>query len=846
MPDFPHLPLPQRVERRNYTGKQVPRKPLLRTIQNLKNKPRHSNNLRASVINLSAAWFEEYQKLAETPLEQFIDPRIIPIFLQVDIKTMNLDALRGFGIEIISQEEDGFIIGASVDSFNKLQDKINGFESGAAVGTAYLWEIDNGTGWKRNYILSAELNEKLDFLSDEDILDLDISIACNIHVGIKPIQKENESSRRYEKRLGRWQTAALYRDDVFSARYEQFSNIINIYGEIKSAFDFNDSFGVRAVIRVKGIKDLLKTYPYIFEIAEHDTLEGLFENSDEGADSQVVITAPDREAPKVCVIDSGIMEGHRLLAPAIDSAHSKSYVPGETVADLVGGGGHGTRVAGAVLYPTGISGAGNFQLPFWIQNAKILNQRNELDISLFPPKLMNDIINDYLPTRIYNLSVNSWVPCRMTHMSQWAGSIDKITWENDVLFIISVGNLAKSGTRVKPGIKDFILNGLIYPEYLLTENFCRIANPSQSCFSLSVGSVTIGEFEDADRISFAKSKNLTLGPSPFSRSGFGIWGMVKPEVVEFAGDLVRERSANPNIIEHKDTSPHLVKSTGTSTESTGRDRVGTSFAAPKISSLVASIQRAFPDENCLFYRGLVVQSARLPEYAFQHPDYNYLRLFGYGVPTLERAINTKQNRITLFSNGTLNAKHADIYSVLIPEGINRPGNEFDILIEVTLSYKANPRRTRMRTNSYLSHWLDWRSSKIGESLDAFTERIVNLKDEDNEDDEDDDNIVETLPGNNIRYDEMPWKIRERSNLGEYKNVKRQDNTIQKDWLIMRSYNIPNEIAIAVMGHKGWSVDLEDKIPYTLFVSFQYLNSENDIYTPIKVHNEIDIAVRVEV
>lgn len=841
MPDFPHLPLPQNVDRKNYLGQRNPRKKPQISLKNLDNRTEHSTYLYQSVQNLEKTWNDELETIEGTPLRKHIDSKIIPILLKIDNISLIVDALRGFGIEIISQEEEGYIIGASVDAFNKLKIKIDRFAHSDNISTAYLWEIDHGLAWKRELILSQSLNEKLDHLNDDGVLDLEVSIACNVHLSYKPARNEGESDGRYAKRLYRWEQKAKQRDEVYMARYDQFERIVSIYGSIKFAFDYNDSFGCRIQITAKGLKDILYNYPYIFEITEHDYLEGLFEEVPVESDSKTQISAPSVNAPKICIIDSGIMEGHRLLAPAIDAAKSKSYVPNEDPADLVGGGGHGTRVAGVVLYPNGIAGSGIVQLPFWLQNAKILNKRNELDISLFPPKLMTDIVAEYLPTKIYNVSINSRVPCRLNHMSLWAAAIDKLIWENDLIFIISVGNIFKSGANGKPGIRDFLNNGHNYPQYLLSEGFCRIANPSQSCFALSVGSITIGEFEDADRVSFAKQQGNLPGPSPFSRSGLGLWGMIKPDVVELGGDLVREKNQNPNIVEHPDTSPHLVKSIQTSQEATGKDRVGTSFAAPKVSNLVATLQKEFPDMNCLFYRGLVVQSARLPDYAFNNPTTDYLRHFGYGLPSVDRALSNNRQRITLYSIGQLNAKHADIYSVKIPSDVNRPGEEFDVLIEVTLSYKANPRRTRMRTNSYLSHWLDWRSSKIGEPFDEFQSRVINLgeeTEENNDEEEDEDPFAQ------VKYPEMPWKIRERTNLGEFRNVKRQDNTVQKDWLIIKSFNIPDTIGIAVMGHKGWSPDLEEQLPYALLVSFEALNTELDIYTPIKVSNEIEIEQEI--
>ena len=51
------------------------------------------------------------------------------------------------------------------------------------------------------------------------------------------------------------------------------------------------------------------------------------------------------------------------------------------------------------------------------------------------------------------------------------------------------------------------------------------------------------------------------------------------------------------------------------------------------------------------------------------------------------------------------------------------GEDYDVLVEVTLSYVANPRRTRRYVKGYLSTWLDWCCSRIGENAETFARRI---------------------------------------------------------------------------------------------------------------------------
>ncbi len=61
------------------------------------------------------------------------------------------------------------------------------------------------------------------------------------------------------------------------------------------------------------------------------------------------------------------------------------------------------------------------------------------------------------------------------------------------------------------------------------------------------------------------------------------------------------------------------------------------------------------------------------------------------------------------------------YQVKVPEQMRSAGQDYDVLIEVSLSFMAKPRRTRRKTQSYLSTWLDWESSKLNEKIRSIFE-----------------------------------------------------------------------------------------------------------------------------
>lgn len=160
------------------------------------------------------------------------------------------------------------------------------------------------------------------------------------------------------------------------------------------------------------------------------------------------IEAPTQSAPIVCVMDSGIQEEHKYLAPAIISDESISLLPNNTgISDEVAGGGHGTRVAGAVLYPKTVPSDGVYQLPCWIRNMRILDENNCLPEKVYPPKAIAIAVQKYnveapIPTKIFNHSIGSRRCCEMKHMTPWAAEIDSQSYNHDVLFIQAAGNIS--------------------------------------------------------------------------------------------------------------------------------------------------------------------------------------------------------------------------------------------------------------------------------------------------------------------------------------------------------------------------------------------------------------------
>ena len=196
------------------------------------------------------------------------------------------------------------------------------------------------------------------------------------------------------------------------------------------------------------------------------------------------------------------------------------------------------------------------------------------------------------------------------------------------------------------------------------------------------------------------------------------------------------------------------------------------------------------------------------------------RCLGFGIPDEARATTNTDHRTTLITNGDteIHAGECHIYQVPIPSELRQQADEFEIRIDVTLSYVAQPRRTRRNLRRYLSTWVDWKASKLGEGLHDF--RVRAMKDV--------SNVDPPLPGTTL-----PWVLHDKPQDGLIRYFKRNSGTVQKDWAVVSSNSLPDHFCIAVVGHQGWSHDPDSMARYALAVTFEILGGEISIYEPLR-------------
>ncbi|AUT01645.1 peptidase S8 [Nostoc sp. CENA543] len=442
------------------------------------------------------------------------------------------------------------------------------------------------------------------------------------------------------------------------------------------------------------------------------------------------VVSPPEDNCGILVIDSGVQRGHPLIAPALGEAE----VFPDAKRQFIKGGpddvhGHGTSVAGIAIYGNvdNCIQQRSFDPTAWLFSARVTDENNKYDEDLLIETQLHEAIRafveQYPNCKVINISLGNDEQIYRDGMKQFrlAAKIDEIAYQyqnKNIVFVVSAGNTepphkeAKSDEQLQTD----------YPNYLLNED-ARIIDPATSAIALTVGSVSFGrgsitEPSDVRRQAIA---NLPGYPSPFTRTGFGVDGMIKPDVVDFGGDVVLDLKYREglDLPKAKLRLPDTVA--GVSVVTLSKDFnsslfhicSGTSFAAPRVANLAAQLFTKYPEASSNLIRALIVNSAVIPKEIppeFQCHSHqsqsqktkqieNQLAIYGYGQSDLERAMYSAENYVVLSEDNILiPVGKFHIYEIpqLPPEFFEVKGTR---ILSITLAFDPPTRPTR--GDSYL-------------------------------------------------------------------------------------------------------------------------------------------------
>lgn len=335
---------------------------------------------------------------------------------------------------------------------------------------------------------------------------------------------------------------------------------------------------------------------------------------------------------KVGIIDSGISD-HPLLKKLI--IDTKDFIKNPSEENLS----HGTFVAGRAIFGNDIEDQ--------IRDKKRLTPLLKvLDIKIMranrgatDKEIINALLNiildhKYGDIKIFNLSLNNDADttARKGGKSFFTRELDAIAYKYKVCLIVTAGNQ-----------KTFLQAE--YPQCLL-DPLSTITSPADTINGISVGSIADSES--------SRSLCLSNEPSPFTRTG--LTNFKKPDLVHFGG----------NTDKYGNYSGVGVRSLSTDTKKV-YENVGTSFAAPLVSSIAAQIQaylKSVNRESIDLVKALLLHSANyiLPiKSRIKKEDLN--RIVGFGIPDYLKAIDCNNSTATFIYVGAIESKKKDIRKI---------------------------------------------------------------------------------------------------------------------------------------------------------------------------------------
>ena len=94
---------------------------------------------------------------------------------------------------------------------------------------------------------------------------------------------------------------------------------------------------------------------------------------------------------------------------------------------------------------------------------------------------------------------------------------------------------------------------------------------------------------------------------------------------------------------------------------------------------------------------------------------------------------------------------------------------------------------------------------------------------------------------------LRWAIHQQTGNGDVEETSRDKGSVQKDWAIIETNQMPEDFAIAVRAHVGWNhKEGAGLARYCVVVSFESLDLELPIYTSIAAEIEAEARGEIEI
>jgi len=569
-------------------------------------------------------------------------------------------------------------------------------------------------------------------------------------------------------------------------------------------------------------------------------------------------------APHVCIMDTGVNNGHPLLEHALHAKDMHTYHPDWPKHDESS---HGSEMAGIALYgdlAAALDSQEHIEVPHRLESVKILPSKGANSPKLWGAVTIESVgrveVTDAKRSRVFAMMTTS-VGHLEGNPSEWSATIDQLAFGRAALDVPALKAKFKAKDKIEetqrvPRLFVLSAGNVEWPEWAEYPNAnatSPVQNPAQAWNAITVGACT--HLVDIDTKKYIGYKPIAgrghLSPSSTTSLLWkGTAWPFKPDVVAEGGN------GSVDGLGLVDTGPESLRVLTTSNSPLDAPLAAsgdTSAAAAEVSRICAHVRARYPQYWPETIRALVVHGAEytppmratLPANPRKEDRERLLRTFGYGVVNLEQSEFSTAHRPTLVIQGEFNPYVRGKKSSVIlgdmqlhdlpwPEEELRALGAAQVEMRVTLSYFVEPNPSSRGWQSkfrYQSHALRFAVKAATEDVKEFRARV---------------NKAERMEGEAgfSDPDSAQWL---------YGHQLRSRGSLHSDVWTGTAAQLASKSHLAVFAVGGWWKDWEQlkqwKQParYGLVISLKVAEGiDADIYTPIANIVEQDIAIDVGV
>ncbi len=607
--------------------------------------------------------------------------------------------------------------------------------------------------------------------------------------------------------------------------------------EYGSLFEHEEIKGTcRAVLRCSG-----KLFKHLVEDPEWQTRISWFEARPEfetfhttyqefDVEKLGSFVSPRDAAPVVCIVDSGVTAGNPFLRPVVREDLFRSFLKSEPD-NPYDQNGHGSGVASlAAYYALNLADGATNEGKVWIASARVLDKDNNGEMRLFSA-VLGEVVETFVPlgVRIFNLSVgiknrlwNAEGKRTVARTSWIARKIDELIRKHDVVFIVGTGNLFNDSIEV------WNREGKAYSAYFVEEE-ARMLDPGQAALAITVGATARSTLAVVPKAATAVAEQFQ--PSPFTRTGPGVRREIKPELVDYGGNLLQNPGGD---VVRSNLGTDVIMASHMATPAIAHKR-GTSFAAPRVTHKLALILNdlqalglASIPEHLL--RAFLVNSAQYSGLGDEFDTFvqsldlvqakHWLNVLGHGLPDPIRATYCDDHSALLYFHGEIGPDKVAFFDVPVPVSLAEAERGVKRL---TVTVVSSPRVQRWGLEEYLGTTMRWRLFRGDVDRNQVVE-AMSAEEEESEETE--------LP-------ERPKEVRCKLGINH-----RSRGTVQHDiaeWSAHKHEYSSNHYTLAVAAYHKWGTG---SLPYSVIVRIEDTTRTAQVYAEVSnILTQIEIQSR---